>query len=109
LDLWPGGDTGVVRSTLLRAHPLLDDGAIRASALQRLLPNASLEYQRRVASRRALQLGWAAFVDASNRHVDSGIGLRFKLPAAPSVLRIDVARGIRDGAAALSASWQSAW
>jgi predicted double-glycine peptidase len=109
LDLWTGGDTGVVRSTLLRAHPLLVDGAIRASDLQRVLPNASLEYQRRVASRRMLQVGWAAFVDATNRHVDTGMGLRFKLPAAPSVLRIDIARGIRDRATAVSASWQSAW
>jgi hypothetical protein len=109
LDLWSGGDTGVVRPTLLRAHPLLDDGAIRASELQRVLPNASLEYQRRVATRPVLQLGWAAFVDATDRHVDTGLGLRFKLPASPGVLRIDIARGIRDGATALSASWQSAW
>ena len=109
LDLWSGGDTGVVRSTVLRAHPLLEHGAIRASELQRVLPNASIEYRRRVASRPALQLGWAAFVDATNRHVDSGLGLRFKLPASPSVLRIDIARGVRDGATALSASWQSAW
>jgi hypothetical protein len=109
LDLWSGGDTGVVRSTLLRAHPLLHEGAIRASQLQRVLPNASLEYQHRVASRPVLQVGWAAFVDATNRHVDAGLGLRFKLPASPTMLRIDIARGIRDGATALSASWQSAW
>lgn len=109
LDLWPGGDTGVVRSTLLRAHPLLDAGAIRASALQRVLPNASLEYRRRVVSRPVVQIGWAAFVDATNRHVDTGAGLRFKLPASPGLVRIDVARGVGDGAAAVSASWQSAW
>ena len=109
LDLWAGGDTGAVRSTLLRAHPLLDDGAIRASELQRVLPNASVEYQRRVATRPVLQLGWAAFVDATDRHVDTGVGLRFKLPASPGQLRIDIARGVRDGATALSASWQSAW
>jgi hypothetical protein len=109
LDLWPGGDTGVARSALLRAHPLLDAGAIEASELQRVLPNASLEYQRRFASRPVLHVGWAAFVDATDRHVDAGLGLRFKLPASPGLLRIDVARGIRDGATALSASWQSAW
>jgi predicted double-glycine peptidase len=109
LDLWSGGDTGVARSTLLRAHPLLDDGAIRASELQRLLPNGSIEYHRRFASRRVLQVGWAAFVDATDRHVDAGVGLRVKLPASPNVLRIDIARGIRDGATAASASWQSVW
>ena len=42
LGMPQGGDTGVVRSTLLRAHPLLHDGAIRASELQSVLPNASL-------------------------------------------------------------------
>ncbi len=109
LDLWSGGDTGVVRSTLLRAHPLLDDGAIRASELRRVLPNASLEYQRRVASHPVLQVGWAAFVDATNHHVDSGLGLRFKLRGSPNLLRIDLARGVRDGATALSVSLQSVW
>ena len=109
LDLWSGGDTGVVRSTLLRAHPLLEDGAIRASELRQVLPNASLEYQRRVATFPVMQVGWAAFVDATSRHVDTGLGVRFKLPGSPSLLRIDVARGVRDGATALSFSWQSAW
>ena len=109
LDLWAGGDTGVVRSTLLRAHPLLEDGAIRASELRRVLPNATLEYQRRFVTSPVIQIGWAAFVDATNRHADTGLGLRFKLPGSVNVLRIDVARGVRDGAAALSFSWQSAW
>jgi len=109
LDLWAGGDTGVVRSTLLRAHPLLEDGAIRASELRRVLPNATLEYQRRFVTAPVMQVGWAAFVDATNRHVDTGLGLRFKLPGSVNLLRIDVARGVRDGATALSFSWQSAW
>ena len=109
LDLWSGGDTGVVRSTLLRAHPLLEDGAIRASELRQVLPNASLEYQRRVATYPVMQVGWAAFVDATSRHVDTGLGVRFKFPGSPSLLRIDVARGVRDGATALSVSWQPAW
>ena len=108
-DLWYGGDTGVVRSTLLRAHPLLSDGAIRASELRHVLPNASVEYQRRVATHPVLQVGWAAFADATSRHVDTGLGLRFKLPGSPNLLRMDVARGIRDRATALSVSWQSAW
>ena len=109
LDLWSGGDTGVVRSTLLRAHPLLEDGAIRASELRHVLPNASLEYQRRVVTHPVLQVGWAAFADATSRHVDTGLGLRFKLPGSTRLLRIDVARGVRDNATALSVSWQSAW
>ena len=109
LDLWSGGDTGAVRSTLLRAHPLLEDGAIRASELRQVLPNASLEYQRRVATYPVVQVGWAAFVDATSRHLDAGLGVRIKLPGSPNLLRIDVARGARDGATALSFSWQPAW
>ena len=109
LDLWSGGDTGVVRPTLLRAHPLLEDGAIRASELRKVLPNASLEYQRRAAAYPLMEIGWAAFVDATSRHVDTGMGLRFKLPGSPNLLRIDVAHGIRDGSRALSVSWQSGW
>jgi hypothetical protein len=109
LDLWSGGDTGVVRRTLLRAHPLLEDGAIRASELHQVLPNVSLEYQHGITTYRVMQIGWAAFVDATSRHADTGVGLRLKLPGSASPLRIDFARGIRDGAAALSFSWQPAW
>jgi hypothetical protein len=108
-DLWAGGDTGVVRSTLLRAHPLLRDDAIDASELRQVLPNASLEYQHRVATYPVVQIGWAAFVDATSRHVDAGLGLRFKLPGSPSLVGVDVARGVRDGATALSVSWHPAW
>jgi hypothetical protein len=109
LDLWPGGDTGVARATLLRAHPLLEDGAIRTDALQRGLSNASLEYRRAVARHPLAQIGFAAFVDATTMHLDAGLGLRVKLAGTASVLRIDIARGLRDGAVALSAGWHPSW
>ena len=109
LDLWSGGDTGVVRPTLLRAHPLLEGGAIRASELHRVLPNISVEYQRAITAHRVLQFGWAAFVDATSHHADTGLGLRVRLAGAASPLRIDFARGVRDGATALSFSWQPGW
>ena len=109
LDLWPGGDTGIVRSALARAHPLLHRGAINASGLHQLLANATLEFQRPLVVRPFTQIGWAAFVDAAGEHVDAGAGLRVKLPGAPGVLRLDAAHGLRDGAAALSIAWQAPW
>jgi hypothetical protein len=109
LDLWPAGDTGVVRSTLLRAHPLLDRGSIRTSELRRVLPHASVEYRSRIAEHPMLRVGWAAFIDAASSQVDAGAGLRVKLPATPGVLRADFARAVRNRATAVSLSWQSAW
>jgi hypothetical protein len=109
LDLRPGGDTGVVRATLLRAHPLLEDGAIRTSALRTVLPHASVEYRRRLSAHPLMQLGWSAFADAADSQLDLGVGVRVKIPGAASLLRVDVARGVRDGATALSLSWQPLW
>ena len=119
-DLWPAGDTGHVRASLLRAHPLLEDGAIRASGLGRVLIHGTLEYQRPLMTRAVAQLGWAAFVDVAKAartpaatdlpmQVDFGAGLRARLPGAPGLLRIDVARGARDGHMAASVAWQTAW
>jgi len=109
LDLWPGGDTGVIRSALARAHPLLHRGAINASGLHQVLANATLEFQRPVVVRPFTQIGWAAFVDAAGEHIDAGVGLRLRVPGASGVLRVDAARGLRDRAAALSIAWQAPW
>jgi hypothetical protein len=119
-DVWPATDTGHLRSALLRAHPLLEQGAIRASALGRVLAHVTLEFQRDLASPPFLRVRWAAFVDAAKQgrmlagftrtaHVDIGAGLRAQLPGAPGTLRVDIARGIGDGRMALSAAWQPAW
>ena len=109
LDLWPGGDTGIVRSTLLRAHPLLEHGAIDASRLHRTFAHATVEFQQPLVARPLARFGWSAFVDATSQHVDTGAGLRVKVPGAPGALRVDLARGLRDGRVALSAAWQPAW
>ena len=37
--------------------------------------------------------------------IDLGVGLRVKIPGTPGVLRADVARGLRDGAHALTIGW----
>jgi hypothetical protein len=48
----------------------------------------------------------AAGLESSDRrwHSDAGAGLRIALPGA-GVVRIDLARGLRDGSMALSAGW----
>jgi hypothetical protein len=38
--------------------------------------------------------------------VDAGFGLRLKVPGRLGILRVDVGRGIRDGADALTLGWQ---
>ncbi|HXG87358.1 MAG TPA: C39 family peptidase [Vicinamibacterales bacterium] len=120
LDMWPAPDTGRIRSALLRAHPLLEDDAIRGASLGRLLTNATVEYQRPLIIRPLAQLHWAAFADVARqgRHLeaahlpwqlDLGVGLRVGLPGTPGMLRLDGARGARDGRLALSVAWQPAW
>jgi predicted double-glycine peptidase len=109
LDLWPGGDTGVVRSALARAHPLLHRGAINASGLHQILANATLEFQRPIVVRPFTQIGGAAFVDAAGEHIDAGAGLRVRMPGTPGLLRLDIAGGLRDGRTAFSVAWQRPW
>jgi outer membrane translocation and assembly module TamA len=63
-----------------------------------------------------VRIAAAGFVDtarASRRaapgsdgaQVDAGAGLRFKVPGAGGVLRVDIAHGLRDGADALTIGW----
>ena len=113
MDMWPAGDTGAARPTLLRAHPVLaGEGRMRVSRIGRAVENASVEGQRwwRIAG--PIRGAAAAFVDAARtsrgpagpprRDVDVGIGARFTGAGIPGTLRIDVAAGISDGAKALS-------
>lgn len=109
--LWPAGDTGHARATLLRAHPLLDRGRLRVERLGRRLVTASIEGQWWVRQG-PVSLAPAAFVDlgwtgqrmqgGALRDADVGAGLRLAALGIGGTLRIDVARGLRDGASALS-------
>ena len=76
--------------------------------------------QRPVIVRPLSQVGWAAFVDTAKVirtplatragwQVDLGAGLRAHLPGTQGTLRLDFARGVRDGRTALSIAWQTAW
>jgi hypothetical protein len=115
LSVWPGAGEGRARPTLLRAHPLLDDGAIdvsRATAFGRSIEHANLEVQRWVGWPKLLPVGLAGFVDAARsarriddaviNYVDVGAGIRIRIPGVGKMLRVDVAHGVSDGANALT-------
>ena len=111
-DLWLAGDTGLARPLLLRAHPILTDGArFRTERLGRLLAHETIEAQRWWHAG-PMRVGGAAFVDSARTarriagsgltDVDVGVGFRAALPGGTSGLRADIARGLRDGDAAIS-------
>ena len=118
LLLWPGAGTGPGGAYLLRAHPLLDDGVIAGKGFARELAHGGIEIQLWPWSSSLLSLGIAAFVDAARpgspfaratapMQVDFGTGLRVQLPTQSEHLRLDVARGARDGQVALSIEIES--
>jgi hypothetical protein len=120
LDEWPGADTGHARAPLLRAHPLLLDGVVRAERLGRVLVHGTLEFHRPVLERSLAQVSLAAFADVAKRgrtrleisapvDLDAGGGFRVRTPGASGMLRLDVARSLRDGNVVVSAAWQPSW
>jgi len=118
LALWSGAGEGRARGALLRAHPLLDHGRIDGPVFGQRLAHATVETQHWLRRPGLVRLGAAAFVDlaaASHRspdsigyplQVDAGAGLRIRIPGISSSLRIDYARGLRDGAHAWTIGWQ---
>jgi len=111
-DLWVAGDTGRARPLLLRAHPVLTEGErFRTERLGRSIGSGSAEIQRwwNAGPGRA---GAAMFVDTARTtmrlagsaitDIDVGIGFRGSYPGKAAAVRIDVARGLRDGETALS-------
>jgi hypothetical protein len=113
LALWPGAGTGQGRDALLRAHPLLDDGVIGHGVFGRRLAHGGVEWRRWVQpAGKPLRVAPAVFLDTARAggglelsdrrwHSDVGAGLRIAVPGA-GVLRIDLARGLRDGSMAVS-------
>jgi hypothetical protein len=116
-SIWPATDSGTARDALLRAHPLLDEGVIRGGVIGRRLAFGTIEVQHWLnPGRRPIRVAPAGFIDiarasrglattAERTQVDAGLGLRLSLPGT-GVLRVDVARGLRDGRTALSVGWQ---
>jgi predicted double-glycine peptidase len=119
LGLWPGAGDGRARAPLVRAHPLLDDGVISmagSSVFGRTLAYGSVEAQRWLERPSLVRIAPAGFVDVARvsrrgaagvepAQIDVGAGVRIKIPGAAGVLRVDVARGLRDGANAVTFGW----
>jgi hypothetical protein len=115
LDLWRAGDTGHARPTLLRAHPVLQEGRLRVDRLGRHLAQGTAETQHWWRPAGAIALGAAAFVDVARTSgrlaagsltdADVGGGIRLALPGRTGLFRVDIAHGLRDGRNALSVSW----
>lgn len=117
-SIWPGADTGHAREVLLRAHPLLDDGVIAGGVFGRRVAHGGAELQHWLTPgrQRLARVAPAVFVDVASAtrgltqadprvHYDAGAGLRVSI-AGMGVLRIDAARGLRDGRTAFSVGWQ---
>jgi hypothetical protein len=115
IGLWPGAGAGQAREPLLRAHPLLEDGIIDAtgpSVFGRTLAFGGLEVQRWLDRPALARVAIAGFTDIARAtrqasvptpgQVDMGLGVRVRMPGSAGLLRIDVARGMRDGARALT-------
>jgi hypothetical protein len=106
LDLWLAGDVGHARTTLLRAHPVLNDGRLRVSRLGRVFVHASAEGQRWWALRGVLRIAAAAFVDTARtgfrlegpalRDIDVGVGARLAGVGLPGIFRADLGKGVND-------------
>lgn len=113
--LWPGAGTGIARPDLLRAHPLLDDGAISGRTFDRHLAGGGVEAIRWFAPNALVRVGPAAFIDIARTwgerpgasRVDAGLGVRLTTAAGGPVLRVDVATGLSDDEWAISAGWSS--
>jgi hypothetical protein len=111
-DIWFAGDTGPARAVLLRAHPLMTDGEMRVDQIGRQILYTSDETQRWWPVKTGVRLGAAAFVDVvkidrrpesrARTDVDVGIGARLAVPGVSGAVRVDVAKGLRDGATTLS-------
>jgi hypothetical protein len=119
LDLWPGAGAGHARAPRLRAHPLLDDGAISGEVFGQRLVHAGVDAARTLVARGLMRLDGLAFVDSARAwrslsgdgrlHVDVGVGVRLRGPVEAGAIAVDVARGLRDGRTALTIGWEQAW
>jgi len=122
--LWPGAGSNSVSDAPLRAHRLLHESVVTGPAFGRRLVFGSIEYEHPLGHSPAGPVSVAGFVDAAQAgqragtlttllHVDAGIGVRLHARAIAGVMRLDVARGIRDGrmrvSVGLTEKWPKRW
>lgn len=120
-DLWPGADIGQARAPLLRAHPLLRDGVVTGAVFGRSLSHATLEYQQPLPRVPASWLQVVAFVDVASAwrrggrgvppawQADAGLGVRLGLAGQGGAVRVEAARGLRDGHLTVQGRWETGW
>lgn len=138
LSAWPGAGTGDARRRLLRAHPLLDDGAITGEGFGRLLAHGGVEVRAWLFAVGPVRAGVGGFADAARPWgrargigdpspgngaaaagdgpgggdgllLDGGAGLRLAPGGGAGHLRVDVAGGLLDEAGAVSVGWRAPW
>jgi hypothetical protein len=119
--VWPQASSGSGYTALLRAHRNYENGLLTGEVFGRELVFASAEYVRPIP----LQIGpatlkVAGFVDTAQArhrvngltspfHVDIGAGVRVNAGRAGSQVRLDIARGLRDGLTRVSAAYVQPW
>jgi hypothetical protein len=116
VEAWPAGDTGHARDTLLRAHPVLEEGGLAPGRLGRLVAGGTMEVERWWAPRGPVRIAAAAFADVARtarrlqagaaRDADVGVGMRAGFVGVPGTVRVDLAKGLRDGATALTVIYE---
>lgn len=123
-SIWPatglsqiGGFGRTSEAALLRAHPLLENDVVRGAVFGPAVWSSGLEKRTFPWSLGFLRLGAAAYVDAAGLlnstdstgrwQVDAGIGFLVREFGSTETVRVDLGHGLRDGAWALSLSWNS--
>jgi hypothetical protein len=121
LQTWVGTGSQSVGDAYLRAHPLVRNGAVKGEAFGRRLVFATAEYERPLWHSKVGPLSWAGFVDsaraweraaglgASPFHVDVGVSFRLYPAMLSNAIRLDIARGLRDGQMHISLGLTRDW
>jgi hypothetical protein len=121
LALWPGAGAGAGRERWLRGWPLLADGIVSGPAFGPRLLSARVEATRALRPIGPGLLKLAAFGDAARPqgapspaspprwYTDVGLGLRLRLPAVRSDVRVDAAVPIGGKGVVVSAGLAPAW
>ncbi len=117
-SLQPGAGLGIIRPYLLRAHPLTQDGAVRDERLARGIGYAGATLLGPPWRTGPIRFLAGPFADLATPwggqtgrgwDLDVGLTARVSVLATGGWLQFSVARGLRDGANAVSLSWTESW